>query len=444
MALTSGLYDIFTNAFPAHAHGFRPVLHFASGRRQRSPAHRGERHEIVPGEPRPLLHALQGGHPPRDSQLPASGVLHGGYQVVGFHYPLAALRKNPADYLLPGNVEVQCPHDVHPVGIYEEAKRCAYAGVDVQKLVSAVAPIVPVSHVDDATVADLPHKILGHPFDRLVGEAHAQRGSTGKRGYLSYLLARKADQALGVVRETAVEHPDRFRAAGDVLLKHYVGFVRWPGLLVSFEQFCCVVDDGYALHLRALLRMPVRDTLHDDREDGAPGEGGDVAFGGRKRRRRCRDAQSIAEKVQLLLAAQRPGQSGRLVREEETFLQLLRVVRNEYRAPVVDGYQDGLAPDPLSELQQGIDRELGRSVLIPVDPFVHVARQGCRRPGLPVYPVDPDTKPPGAPRDAQATMVVDRCELHYHDGGQHVAYSDHGALCPALPSNAIACTASEA
>ena len=50
-------------------------------------------------------------------------------------------------------------------------------------------------------------------------------------------LSGKADEAIGICIETAVEHPDGVIAPADIFLQHQIRMISVFGKIVEFEQF---------------------------------------------------------------------------------------------------------------------------------------------------------------------------------------------------------------
>src|SRR6185503_10732681 len=80
-------------------------------------------------------------------------------------------------------------------------------------LILAVSCIVAKVDIDHSPVLHCAKKAAGKAFDFLVLLAHPQASDSGIGRALSYLSARKANQALRILIEVAVKHPHRVLAA---------------------------------------------------------------------------------------------------------------------------------------------------------------------------------------------------------------------------------------
>ena len=160
-------------------------------------------------------------------------------------HPLAAFDEVRDWHGLPGHVEVERARDVHAVLRDEQPEGAANARVHVEHLVPSVAGIVAIADVEHAAIAELLHPATGGFLHDIVLQAYAQAGGPRVDGRLTQLAAGEADEAIRLMVEVAVEHPDHIVAARNVFLQHQVRIGWVLHLPVQPYELVRVIDDDH-------------------------------------------------------------------------------------------------------------------------------------------------------------------------------------------------------
>src|SRR6266566_329302 len=113
-------------------------------------------------------------NPSSQSQLSLAMITIAGDQVEILGDPFAAGRNSGGRYWLFCQVQVKCTCNIHPIRANKKTKRCADARVNIQHLKLAIAGIIPVTNIKNASISDALHKTLRGVLNLIVCNTNSQ------------------------------------------------------------------------------------------------------------------------------------------------------------------------------------------------------------------------------------------------------------------------------